>query len=182
MNSSTSDGQIRECAFDRPGTNPGGNRRCELDDNLERLRQVSAFSSVPLERLKLLAYLGRRICFPDGSVLFRQGDRDDRAFIVISGSAQVIRDLKDRSVILNEFKEGTFFGGLALLANIRRPVTVRARTQLVCLVVDRESFRKVLGQSPDVILKILEAMLERHSRMLDKLLDQMPDCKCEIGT
>ena len=74
--------------------------RCELDDNLNILRRVPVFSSIPIERLKLYAYLSKRMRYRAGEFVFRQWESGNRGYIVIRGKAQVIRELKDRSILL----------------------------------------------------------------------------------
>lgn len=157
-----------------------GGGRCELEENLEILRGIPAFSGIPIQRLRLYAYLGKRVCFSPGDFLFRQGDAGDRGYIVVCGAVQVIREFPDHSVLLNEFKEGEFFGGLALLSKIRRLFSVRAVTPLECLTWDRDSFQKLLLQFPEVAIQILDMMIQRVIQMEDKLLSTMSN-ECVFG-
>lgn len=159
------------CSLDR------GAGACELDINLEILRGVPVFSGIPLQRLKLYAYLSKRARYREGEFLFHQGETDDRGYIVISGRIQVIREHKDHSILLNEFQEGEFFGGLALLSDITRLFSVRAATQVECLTLDRESFQKLLIQFPELAVRVLEIMIKRVVQMEEKLLQaQEQDC------
>lgn len=151
-----------------------------LDVNIEILRCVPAFSGIPVQRLKLYAYLSKRACYHPGEFLFRQGDSDDQGYIVISGRAQVIREYKDHSVLLHEFSDGDFLGGLALLADIPRLFSVRALTELECLTLDRDSFQKLLVQFPEVAVKVIEAMIKRIVQMEEKLL-QAESHECIFG-
>jgi len=151
--------------------------RCELECNLDILRGVPIFSGIPLERLRIYAYVSGRVCYRAGEFLFRQGDSDDRGYIVINGQVQVVRELQDHSVLLNEFKPGDFFGGLALLSDIKRLFSARAVTYLECLSLDRESFRKLLVQFPEVGVKVLDMMIKRVVEMEEKLLSsQVQEC------
>jgi len=146
--------------------------RCELDANLEILRNVHAFSGIPLPRLKLYAYLSRRMCYKAGEFVFRQHDSANRGYIIVSGKAQVIREYKDHSLFLNELQEGDFFGGLALLSEVKRLFTVKAVTNLECLTLDRESYRRLLAQFPEVAVKILDTMIKRIVQMEEKLFEE----------
>ena len=65
---------------------------CELDQNLELLRQTYLFSGIPLETLKVFAYLCSREKFQEGEYLFRQGEDDGQAFYIISGHAVLERE------------------------------------------------------------------------------------------
>jgi CRP-like cAMP-binding protein len=156
----------------KPGSETEGEPQssCELTSNLEVLRGVDLFSSLPLERLKLLAYLSRRDSYEQGKFLFRQGDPDDKGYLILEGKVQVLREYEDHSVILSEMGQGTFFGGLALLAEIDRLFSVKASEPLYCLTVDRESFQKILLQFPEMAIKVLNVMIQRITKFEDKLL------------
>jgi CRP/FNR family transcriptional regulator, cyclic AMP receptor protein len=147
-----------------------GKGRCELDKNLEILRRVPMFSGIPTERLRLYAYLSKRIHFRAGDFVFRQGEQGNLGYIVICGKGQVIRELQDHSILLNEFGEGDFFGGLALLTDCMRLFSVRVKTDLECLTIDRETFQKLFLQFPEVGIKMVSIMLKRIIQMEEKLM------------
>ncbi len=157
--------QERVCELDAKGRS-----RCQLDENLDILRTVKAFSNIPIERLKLYAYLSNRRHYRAGEFRFRQGDKDNLGYIVICGNAQVIRELKDHSILLNELVEGDFFGGLTLLSDVPRLFSVRVVKDLECLTIDRETFQKLFVQFPEAGIKVLDIMLRRVIRMEEKLL------------
>jgi CRP-like cAMP-binding protein len=58
-------------------------------------------------------------------------------------------------------QDGDFFGEIALIDNVPRTATVRARTACLLLVLTRDDFRRVLEASPE-----LRALFERaaHAR------------------
>jgi len=145
---------------------------CELDQNVEILRRVDVFAGVPLERLKVYALLCKRRRFEKGQFIFQQGEADDKAYILIEGTAQVIRQYEDHSFLVHELHPGAFFGGLALLADVKRLFAVRATTDVEVLTIDRESFRKILRQFPELAEKILDVMIGRIVRMEEKLLER----------
>jgi CRP/FNR family transcriptional regulator, cyclic AMP receptor protein len=153
-----------------PEVEVAGKGRCELDKNLEILRRVPTFSGIPAERLKLYAYLSKRIHFRAGDFVFHQGEQGSLGYVVICGKGQVIRELQDRSILLNEFGEGDFFGGLALLTDCLRLFSVRAKTDLECLTIDRETFQKLFLQFPEVGIKMVGLMLKRIIQMEEKLM------------
>lgn len=153
-----------------PESDSPGKSRCQLDENLDILRQVPAFSGIPIDRLKVYAYLSKRMHFRAGDFVFRQGERGDLGYVVICGKGQVIRELKDHSILLNEFGEGDFFGALVLLSDTARLFSVRAKTDLDCLTIDRGTFQKLFLQFPESALKMVGIMLKRIVKMEEKLM------------
>lgn len=145
---------------------------CELDRNVEVLRRVDIFAGVPLERIKIYALVCHRRRIKKGQFLFHQGEPDDKAYVLIEGKAQIIRQYEDHSFIVHELHPGDFFGGLALLADVKRLFGVRAVEDVELLSIDRESFRKILRQFPELIEKILDVMIGRIVAMEEKLLER----------
>lgn len=163
----------KACTLDAPS-------RCELEENLEILRRVPVLSEIPVQRLRVYAYLSKRMRYSQGEFLFRQGERDDRGYIIISGRAQIIREHKEKSLILKEIREGEFFGGLTLLSDIKRLFSVRAVEALECLTVDRESFQRLVVQFPEVAIKAIDMMIKRVVEMEEKLFEMKTD-ECLYG-
>ena len=61
----------------------------EFQENLEILRQTYFFSGLPLETLKIFAYLCTREKFRPGEHIFRQNEDDGQAFYIIDGQARL---------------------------------------------------------------------------------------------
>jgi CRP-like cAMP-binding protein len=65
---------------------------CEYDADVEMLRAIPVFSELPLDFLRAYAYLCERIRFQEGEYLFRQNERDSRAYLVVSGTLEAVRE------------------------------------------------------------------------------------------
>ena len=154
--------------------------RCELDDNLDILRRVPIFSGIPLDQLKLYAYLSKRRHFRAGEFIFRQWETGVHGYVIIRGKAQVIREYEDQSVFLHEYQEGELFGALALMSDGIRLVSVKAVTDLECLTIDRKTFQKLFVQFPEAGIRMLDFMIKRITQLEEKLL-QVKAAVCIYG-
>jgi len=142
----------------------------EFQQNLEILRQMDFFSALSLEALKVFAYLFTREKFKPGDHLFHQDDNDGKAFYIISGTADLVREDERGGTTLGEFGEGEFLGGLALLGDMRRLFSVRAKADMMCLVMTREKFTKAIEQFPELMPRVLESMVKRVRSWEERLL------------
>ncbi len=61
-----------------------------LKDEVQSLKQVPLFAGIPPAKLKLLAFTSDRVSYGAGEVLFRQGDVGDAAYVILSGSAEIL--------------------------------------------------------------------------------------------
>ena len=142
----------------------------EFQDNLEILRQMDFFSPLSLEALKVFAYLCTRETFKAGDYLFHQDDNDGKAFYIISGKAELVRHDGDEDSIFRQYSEGEFLGGLALLGDMRRLFSLKASTDINCLMLSGDKFLKALEQFPELTPKVFNIIVERVRAWEERLL------------
>jgi CRP-like cAMP-binding protein len=71
---------------------------------------------------------------------------------------------------LGKYGEGEFLGGLALLGDMRRLFSLKAETDMRCLVMTREKFIKAIEQFPELMPRVLETMVDRIRSWEERLL------------
>ena len=157
----------------------------ELEDNLEILRQTYFFSGLPLETLKVFAYLCTREKFKKDEYIFEQHDEDGRAFYIISGKAMLERQDNDHAKKIRDCVAGEFIGGLTLLGEVRRLFSLKAEEDTLCLVLEREKFAKALEQFPNVMPRIFKAVAKNidswEERFLADRADMCGECMVNLG-
>jgi len=158
---------------------------CEFQDNLEILRQTYFFSGLPLETLKIFAYLCTREIFRQGEHLFRQDEDDGRAFYIIDGRARLERDDNGNKIEIRDYQTGEFIGGLTLLGETRRLFSLKSVTDTTCLVLNRGQFLKTMEQFPNLLARICNAVAKSIDTWEDRFLadrgDQCGDCMDRLG-
>jgi MFS family permease len=116
-------------------------------DRVERLRAVSFLAPLPEAVLEQLARAAVEEPASAGAEIVRQGDRGDRFYVVSSGSLQVSVDGAEMATL----GPGDSFGEIALLREVPRTATVKARTDALLLTLDREAFvPAVSGYAPSL--------------------------------
>lgn len=83
-----------------------------------------------------------------GETILRQGDLPDRFYIITRGEVTVSRrGQSGEEVELATLSAGQYFGEIGLLSHVPRTASVRARTAVELLVLDREAFKKIVESS-----------------------------------
>ena len=161
------------------------NPSSELEENLEILRQTYFFSGLPLEALKVFAYLCIRDKFKKDEYIFRQHEEDGRAFYIISGKAILEREDNDTPKKIRDCVKDEFLGGLTLLGEVRRLFSLKAAEDTTCLVLEREKFTKALEQFPNIMPKIFKAVAKNidswEERFLADRADMCGQCMVNLG-
>jgi CRP-like cAMP-binding protein len=157
----------------------------EFEENLELLRQIYFFSGLPLETLKVFAYLCTREKFRKDEYIFSQDEDDGQAVYIISGQARLERKDNGETIDIREYKTGEFVGGLTLLGETRRLFSLRSVNETTCLVLGREKFAKTMEQFPDLLVKICNAVAKSidlwEERFLSNRADQCGECMSQLG-
>jgi CRP-like cAMP-binding protein len=158
---------------------------CEYQENLDILRQTYFFSGVPLESLKVFAYLCTRETFDSQEYIFQQGENGDDAFCIVSGSAQLERNGNGGARAIRICGPGEFFGGLTLLGETQRLYSLRAVEKTVCMVLGREKFTKTIeqfpAQMPRIVKAVVNAVVKWEQRFLDDLASDCGGCLPRLG-
>lgn len=135
-----------------------------LQQDVEALRSIPLFAKVEPSKLKLLAFTSERLTYPAGENLFRQGDFGDAAYIVISGEADVLVETPGGEVRVASVGPSDIVGEIAILCDVPRTATVRARTELTALRIAKDGFFHLVTQFPHVAVEIMHELARRlHS-------------------
>lgn len=130
------------------------------NQKVELLRKVPLFARCSNKQLAEIATLADEIDLREGKELTREGARGREFFVLLEGQVDVTKGGKG----INALGPGDFFGEIALVApSALRTATVTARSPVRVLVVTAQNFRRLLGTSPEIRIKVLEALAERVS-------------------
>ena len=103
-----------------------------------------------------------------GEILFRQGDRGDRLYVIAEGRVRVVTG---EGVELATLGEGDFFGEIALVSDVPRSATVEALEPTQLLGLGREAVSALLEARPAVLSLVLGFL---RDRLLDRLIKAHP--------
>ena len=148
---------------------------CEFQQNLEILRQIDFFAGLPMETLKVFAYLCARESFATEDYLYSQDDDDGQAFYILSGQLCLIHEADGRELSIRNYGVGEFIGGLSLLGPTRRLFSLKAGQDTTCLVLTREKFSKAIAQFPELIPKIFKSVVDSIRSWDQQLLFEMAE-------
>ena len=126
----------------------------EKADLLNRVDLFSSLGGVPLSAISDRAV---EVEFPADRVIARQGEIGTGFFVVVEGSARVVRDGEELAVL----GPGQFFGELSVLDGKPRVAQVVAIDDTRCLALATWDFEAVLLANPSLALAILRGLAER---------------------
>src|SRR5205807_5437664 len=110
---------------------------------IEELKDLErAFPSEPRDVVAQTASKAELQVYAPGDIVLKEGEAADRFYMIIKGEAEATQRGPDGSqVVINRFGPGDYFGEVGLLNDAPRLATVRAKTSLEVMALDRDTFR-----------------------------------------
>ncbi|MDJ0650714.1 MAG: cyclic nucleotide-binding domain-containing protein [Xenococcaceae cyanobacterium MO_188.B19] len=125
---------------------------------LEPIRTIELFQKPPSPKT-----------FLTGEVIFREGERSDVIYGIITGSVEISVNGK----VVETIEKGDLFGeGVLLHLDHQRNSTAIAKTDSVLAFLDREHFMFAVQQTPMFALEVMKSYSDRLRR-LRQTLSQM---------
>ncbi len=118
-----------------------------------------------------LSKAGKLRTLPEGSVLCREGEDGETAFIVLSGSVEVVLDsYSSNPRVITTLAPGSFVGEMSLFLKHKRTATViTAGEETSVLEVGMDTFKNYLKEDGLTCFKLMKALTVRIDDMLDKV-------------
>jgi CRP-like cAMP-binding protein len=98
--------------------------------------------------------------FQPGEVIFSEGDKGDKMYVIRSGEIEVKRDGK----IVETLSGGGIFGEMALIDGSPRAATARAKTTCEVAPITEKTFLFLVHETPFFAIAVMRSLAERLRR------------------
>jgi CRP-like cAMP-binding protein len=141
-----------------------------LNEEVEILKGVPIFAKIEPAKLKLIAFTGERMTFNAGQELFHQGDRGDAMYVILAGVADVLIDNDSGGQItVAEMRKNNFVGDMAILGDVPRTATIKARESLTTLKISKDMFYRLAEEVPQMAIEMMRELAHRLEDTNQKL-------------
>ncbi len=125
----------------------------------ELLRSVPLFALLDDDETAVLAAQVELKTFAARERIYKTGDADGPAYVMLSGKVRVTTvDEDQQEVIVDEPARGEFFGFASMLEQVPHQTTALALEDATCLEVSRDDIAVLLRQKPDAGMDLLTAL------------------------
>jgi CRP-like cAMP-binding protein len=134
------------------------------------MRKIPLFAKIDPAKLKLMCFASERLTFKPGQSLFDQGDSADSAYIIASGTADVIVNT-DKPTVVAKLAQNDIVGEIAILCEVPRTATVTATSELTTLRITKDLFFRMVTDFPEMgveVMRVLAHRLEQTTAQLTK--------------
>lgn len=134
------------------------------------LHDVDLFAALSEEELAYLAQNERRLSFPKGAAVVRQGEAGQSLYMVKEGLLTVsIREDGGAETQVGQLTPGSFFGEMSLLTGEPRAATVTASIDAVVYEIDKDQLEPLLRARPELVEMLSRHLAERQMRNEERM-------------
>lgn len=90
-----------------------------------------------------------------GDYIVRRGEVGNEMFLILSGAAEVRRDIEQRQYTITTLGQGQVFGEMAFVSSRPRSASIVAITEMEILVLSQRSLHKLMKTIPETIIQVL---------------------------
>jgi CRP/FNR family cyclic AMP-dependent transcriptional regulator len=98
--------------------------------------------------------------FKLGEVIFTEGDKGDKMYVIRSGEVEIERD----GTVVEKLSQGGIFGEMALIDGSPRAATARATTPCEVAPITEKSFLFLVHETPFFAIAVMRTLAERLRR------------------
>ncbi|WP_179137004.1 ATP-binding cassette domain-containing protein [Candidatus Entotheonella palauensis] len=128
----------------------------------EFLMQCPVFTSLSPGMLTAMADRMTREQYPDGSIIFHQGDAGDKFYIIRQGAVNILVDDGISTRVLATRTEGSLFGEAALLTGNPRNATVQAIGEVTLYSLGHDDFQTTLDANETLKAQVIRMFFQRQ--------------------
>ncbi len=121
-----------------------------------------AFPGIKSEEVQEIIVNSRIKAYPPGTVICRENELEYVFYMILEGDLEVTKLVNQSEArLLTSLAAGDYFGEMALIHNAPRAATVKTKTNVVVLELDKEGFNRVLKRSPSVAMAMVKEISNR---------------------
>jgi CRP/FNR family transcriptional regulator, cyclic AMP receptor protein len=128
-----------------------------VEEKADWLGRVQLFGGVDQTGLEQIAARCGEVEFPAGYTIVLQGQIGNGLYIVVKGTARVMRGSDELATL----GPGDFFGELAVIDQMPRMASVVAGDPVTCLALASWDLIRLLEQEPTITLNLLRELAAR---------------------
>jgi CRP/FNR family cyclic AMP-dependent transcriptional regulator len=138
------------------------------------LKGIYLFDNLTDEELKKISRIIVEEKHTASSVLFREGDKGDKFYIILKGSVRISQTISGAGEeALTILEKGDYLGEMALIEDAPRSADAIIHEDSVLLVISKQDFDELLFFEKDIAYKMLWAFVRTLSARLRDTNEKM---------
>lgn len=128
------------------------------------------------KELKIIIKYMNLIKVIPGETVFKEGDTGDYVCFVVDGTLDVVKKSETgESIVISTLSRGGSIGEMAVIDELPRSATVKARTKSTLITLSQDNFNYILAEHSTTGVKVLKGIARLLSMNLRKTSSRLAD-------
>ena len=149
-----------------------------IADIIYFIKKIKLFSIITDEEALFLKHVGADVDYPEGKIIFSEGDEGEAFYAVINGKVRISKKSNidgTNEEVLALIREGEFFGEMALFDEGLRTANAAAHTNCTLFTITAEQFNDLIKTNHKLAIKVLLGFIRTLSKRLKSMNQEMVD-------
>jgi CRP/FNR family transcriptional regulator, cyclic AMP receptor protein len=130
-------------------------------DKARAVKRSTLFEEIPLEDITRFMAIFAEEVFPEGHIIFNEGDPGEVMYIIVSGEVLIEKKVEPGMEMKITLGPNECFGEMAILDGLPRSAKVKVTREGTFLTIAREDFREMLRVYPEIAFKVISMLSTR---------------------
>lgn len=113
------------------------------------------------------------IVFAKGATIFKEGDFQDFAYVIISGYVDIVIQTAKGAKTIATIGPNNLLGEMALFDGEARSATAVAIEEVVCHIIEQHHLNRIYGDKHSITRKLFQIQSQRLRQMNNHLRDDL---------
>jgi CRP/FNR family cyclic AMP-dependent transcriptional regulator len=133
----------------------------------EAIKESPLGAELTDEQCEMLAEVTSACGIRDGAFLIEEGQKDDAIHIITNGMMEAVSQTGGGDMVtLQVLRPGDMIGEMGFIDGVEHSAGLRAMGNCELLRLDRASFEGLLHKDPDLVYKVMRAIMRTVHRIL----------------
>src|SRR4030042_5315297 len=126
------------------------------DEKIGIIQKIDIFKNLSYEDFSQIAEVAKELSFKKGEIIFEENSSADGFYIICKGKVEILKEGEDtdQHEVLAVKTEGDVFGEMAIIDDLPRSATIKAKTDIELLKISKEDFNELLKSFSHISLDI----------------------------
>ena len=130
-----------------------------IQEKIDGIKKTAIFKNLSNEDFNQIAEVAKEIFYKKGSIIFEENSMADAFYIISKGIVEILkRGENGVQEILAIKKDGDVFGEMAVIDDLPRSATIKARTDITLLKLSKDIFNELLKSFSHISIEIARSI------------------------
>lgn len=137
---------------------------------IKALERIPLFSGLSRNTLESLVQIAGASYHRKGTVIIKENEIGDRAYIVVSGRVRIYKEKSQKETVLKVAGPSEIIGEMSLFDGLPRSASAMVEEDALLFYITKEQFLRFVKTNPEILIKLLEALSRRIREKDDKII------------